>query len=123
MSRELRDWEKPYEVDHHCETCNTTRRGTEYPMAGFHVVCHYCANPPVLVALWRHAKRVVRNRYNRIKYLLTTSKEERAKQAAHREAVKARINARRAEAGEPLIGERKVEYVTFLGIIRKWRNA
>jgi hypothetical protein len=83
------------------------------------------ANPPLLVGLWRHLKVIVRLRYGKIKYRLTTTAEERAKREAHRQSVKDRINARRKERGEPLIGESmaNVEKVTFLSVYRNWRTS
>lgn len=67
--------------------------------------CARCANPPVLVGLVRSVKRFAIRKYNKARYLATTTKSDRAKRRAHVESVKARINARRAAAGEALIGE------------------
>jgi hypothetical protein len=55
-----------------------------------------CENPPVLVGLWRETKRVVKFRYNRMRYILTTTREQRGARTAKIEAAKARIAARRA---------------------------
>jgi len=87
----------------HCDICNSKQMGTEiYQNDAMGMAtpvywnCHRCANPPVLVGLYREAKRLVRFRYNRIRYILTTTREEREKRTAKIEAAKARIAARRA---------------------------
>jgi hypothetical protein len=116
----------------HCDACDSKQMGTEWyandAMGMATPVlwnCHRCANPPLLVGLWRHLKVIVRLRYGKIKYRLTTTAEERAKREAHRQSVKDRINARRKERGEPLIGESmaNVEKVTFLSVYRNWRTS
>lgn len=111
----------------HCDRCDSKQMGTEmYANDAMGMatpvlfICDRCENPPLLVGLWRHLVVKVRLRYGKIKYRLTTTAEQRAARIAHVESVKARVNARRAAAGEPLLGSTKVEYVTFLGIIRKW---
>jgi len=95
-----------------CDVCDSRQMGTEYycnDAMGMATpvlwVCHRCENPPVLVGLWRSLKIKVALRYGKIKYILTTTAEYRAKRTAAFAKAKARINARRAERGEPLIGE------------------
>jgi hypothetical protein len=97
--------EAPYAVEFHCDVCNKRRSGVEYPVAGFHIVCDYCTNPPVVVAAWRRAKWVVAFYSRKAKYYATTTAAERAARRAHTASVRARINARRAAEGRPLIGE------------------
>ena len=67
--------------------------------------CARCANPPVLVGLWRSLKGKCVRTYNKARYLLTTTAEYRAKRTAAFAKAKARINERRLARGEPLIGE------------------
>ncbi len=114
----------------HCDACDSRQMGTEHycnDAMGMATpvlwTCHRCANPPLVVGLWRHLKVIVRLRYGKIKYRLTTTAEERAKREAHRQSIKDRINARREERGEPLIGTTKFEKVTFLSVFNNWRTA
>jgi hypothetical protein len=86
-----------------CDVCNSKQMGTElYANDAMGMAtpvlwnCHRCENPPALVGLWRETKRVVKFRYNRIRYILTTTREQREARTAKIEAAKARIAARRA---------------------------
>lgn len=92
----------------YCDVCDSKQMGTEiYQNDAMGMAtpvywdCHRCANPPVLVGLYRETKRLVRFRYNRIRYILTTTRAEREERTAKIEAAKARIAARRT-AGEQI---------------------
>lgn len=94
-----------------CDVCDSRQMGTEHycnDAMGMATpvlwTCHRCANPPVLVGLWRSLCTKIRLRYGKIKYVLTTTSEYRAKRRAHMERTKARINERRAARGEKPIG-------------------
>lgn len=128
----MQDNPADFNNDHieHCDACDSRQMGTEHycnDAMGMATpvlwTCHRCANPPLVVGLWRHLKVIVRLRYGRIKYRLTTTAAERAKREAHRQSIKDRINARREERGEPLIGTTKFEKVTFLSVFNNWRTA
>jgi len=89
----------------YCDQCDSKQMGTEHYMNDAMGMatpvlwcCHRCDNPPVLVGLWRSIKVKVALRYGKVKYLLTTTKEQRAKRRAHIESVRARIIARKQEA-------------------------
>jgi len=99
-----------YTVSEHCDTCNKDREGTMYhhnDAMGIATpvlwTCHYCANPPALVGLYRRTKNLAKRKWNRAMYIATTPKAERDARRAHRLASVARINARRAAEGRPLI--------------------
>lgn len=96
--------EESYSNNEHCETCNKNRDGTVHPAGGYIFICAYCANPPQPVKAFRKAKWFVAFYSRKAKYYATTTKAERAKRRAHFAAAKARINARRAAEGRPLIG-------------------
>ena len=92
-----------YDHECFCDVCNSKQMGTEYHAhdamgwaTPVYWQCHRCANPPVLVGLWREAKRLTRFHYNRIHYRLTTTREYREARAAKCAEVRARIEARRA---------------------------
>lgn len=86
----------------HCDVCNSKQMGTEiYQNDAMGMAtpvywdCHRCANPPVLVGLYRETKRLVRRAYVKARYYLTTTREQREARAAKVAAVRARIEARR----------------------------
>ena len=101
-----------YEVVENCDVCNKDRNGTMHH-ATSHIgtvapvlwTCHYCANPPTIVAAYRKAKWFVSFYGRKVRYIATTTREERAASRARFAAAKARINARRAAEGIALIGE------------------
>jgi hypothetical protein len=95
-----------------CDVCNSAQMGTEWysnDAMGMATpvlwTCHRCDNPPVLVGMWRALRTKTRIYYNKIKYFLTTTREERAKTAARKRAYVAKINKRRAAEGKPPIGK------------------
>lgn len=101
-----------YKCIEHCDVCKKDRVGTMHHatsavgnIAPVLFECHYCSKPPGAVAVYRFIKAAARRYFNKAKYYATTTKAERAKRRAHFAAAKARINARRAAAGRPLIGE------------------
>lgn len=112
----------------HCDVCDSAQMGTEWycnDAMGMATpvlwTCHRCDNPPVLVGLWRSLKVKVALRYGKVKYLLTTTKEQRAKRRAHVESVRARYEARKAE-------REAVEYEDFvnnsasvMGLTKDWK--
>lgn len=92
-----------YECEEHCETCDKVRTGTMHHCNDSMGIatpvlwtCHYCENPPVLVALYRSLRTKLRLRYNRAKYVLTVPRAERERRAAHFAAAKRRMEERRA---------------------------
>jgi hypothetical protein len=97
--------EENYTSNEHCDRCNKRRDGVVYPIAGYMFVCDYCTNPPKLVGIYRTAKIRVALYARKAKYYATTTKAERVARREHFAKAKARINARRAAQGRPLIGE------------------
>lgn len=94
-----------------CDVCKSKQNGREHYCNDAMGIatpvlwnCYRCANPPVLVGWWRELKRRATNFYNRVHYRLTTTAEEREARRKHLEDLRARINARRAERGDPPIG-------------------
>ena len=101
-----------YEVVENCDVCKKDRTGTMHHatsaagnIAPVLWTCHYCENPPIIVAAFRKAKWFVSFYTRKAKYFATTTAAERAARLASFAATKARINARRAAEGRPLIGE------------------
>ena len=97
--------EENYSSNERCDTCKTKRDGIVYPIAGYMFVCDYCTNPPVVVAAYRKVKWAVAFYGRKVRYYATTTAAERQARRDHTAKVRARINARRAAEGRPLIGE------------------
>lgn len=100
-----------YKCVEHCDVCGKDRKGTMHHatsavgnIAPVLFECHYCSKPPGMVAVYRRVKWAFIFYGRKVKYLATTTKAERAARRAHFAAAKARINARRAAEGRPLIG-------------------
>ena len=99
-----------YDTIEHCDVCRSEQLGTMHHAAGATGrvcpvlwTCHYCANPPALIAEYRRLVNKARRYVSKLRYLLTTTRQERAATRAKRNALVARINARRAATGRPLI--------------------
>ena len=98
------------DIEQHCDECNSRQLGREHycnDAMGIATpvlwTCYRCANPPVLVGLWRRAKRFTKFHYGQIKYKLTVPKAERIARKERFRAKVAKINERRAARGEKLI--------------------
>lgn len=100
-----------YDVLETCDICDCERNGTMHHATGASGTiapvlwtCHYCASPPAVIAAYRRAKWLVTFYGRKLHYIATTTRTERAARGAQFAAAKARINARRAATGRPLIG-------------------
>lgn len=95
-----------YECEEHCDTCGNKQTGTMHHCndamgmaTPVHWQCNRCAHPPVLVNIWREAKRLTLRGKLKVKFYMLP-KEERQRRIKRSQEARARMAANRAARGD-----------------------